>query len=98
MAKHEIKLLLNADRREQLYNQIHRALTDHHNGKPNTETPALLYEALDALALSLASIFVGVERGVGEQAAKTAKRFFRDQADHYGSHLRKQPKNSITVQ
>ena len=93
--KHQITLELNAHRRQELYNKLHHSLQEHHAGKPSSETPALLYEGLDALALVLAGLWVGVERGVGQDAAKTSKRYFKDRCDAYVTHLSAMPKEGI---
>ena len=93
--KHQIMLELNAGRRQELYNKLHHSLQEHHAGKASDETPALLYEALDAIALLLAGLWVGLERGVGTDAAKTSKRYFRDRSDAYVTHLSQMPKEPI---
>jgi len=89
--KHQIMLELNAQRRQELYDKLQKAVHEHHTGKPSKETPALLYEALDAIALLLAGLWVGLEKGVGTEASKTSKRYFRDRSESYIAHLSSLP-------
>jgi len=85
--KQTIHLHLDATRRQALYQQLQSALTSHHQGKDSKDTPSLVFEALDALALVQAGIFVGLSRGVSKQTAKVAKRYFGEALDTYVRHL-----------
>jgi len=98
MSKQVIRLELNAERRQNLYNALQNALEEHHNGKPKNEMPALVYEGLDALALILAGIWVGLADAVGEEAAKTAKRYLKERTGAYTDYLAGRPKKPIVMQ
>jgi hypothetical protein len=89
-----IKLELNADRLERLYQQLHRTINDHMvqgltRENPQAETPNVIYEAIDALALVTSEVWSSLQNNVSDHSANTAKKYFRERTDLYMQQLKR---------
>ena len=82
------EVTLDVDRAEVLYYELQGALIKHHSGHNADETPSLVYEAVDALALALAGILANLHK-ISPDAATSLLQYFHGRLKAYIENLQK---------